>query len=110
MTPQYIQQPHIAISATTMDRHLFLRPCGIGVFIKEAAAAIFLVLFLKSRAIHAFNPSPITTTPLLTRLQNIQCELALSVGRIPGTAMVSCFVFLLVSCISHDANRSQHIY
>mmetsp|Transcript_32348 Transcript_32348/g.65822 ORF Transcript_32348/g.65822 Transcript_32348/m.65822 type:complete len:303 (-) Transcript_32348:212-1120(-) len=65
-----------------MDQHLiFLRP-------SITAASLLLLLLLQT---HAFNPSsPITsTTPLLTRLQDIQCELALSIGRIPGTAMPS---------------------
>eukprot|EP00984_Skeletonema_dohrnii_P022360 scaffold11487_cov172-Skeletonema_dohrnii-CCMP3373.AAC.2 len=62
-----------------MDQHfIFLRP--------SILVASLLLLLLQT---HAFNPSsPITsTTPLLTRLQDIQCELALSIGRIPGTAM-----------------------
>ncbi len=61
----------------------------------RAAAALLLLLLLllslQSTQAFSFN-APITsssspTTPLLTRLQNIQCELALSIGRIPGTAM-----------------------
>ena len=56
----------------------------------SAASLLLLLLSLQSTLAFSFNPAPITSsssTPLLTRLQNIQCELALSIGRIPGTAM-----------------------
>lgn len=52
-------------------------------------AALFFLLQVTQFSSHAFNPIVTTTTstPLLSRLQDIQCELLLSIGRIPGTAM-----------------------
>jgi len=66
-----------------MDQHLFL-PSSI--ITSGTTLLLFLLLSSLQSTSHAFNPSSITT-PLLTRLQDIQCELALSIGRIPGTAM-----------------------
>jgi hypothetical protein len=54
-------------------------------------AALFFLLQVTHQfsSSHAFNPivTSTTSTPLLSRLQDIQCELLLSIGRIPGTAM-----------------------
>ena len=58
--------------------------------LREATLLLLLLLSLQSTLAFSFTPitpSSSSSTPLLTRLQNIQCELALSIGRIPGTAM-----------------------